>query len=160
MPQLVEMDSVVSYLDQRGFLNARSRASLPGQNHSPNLQRRFDEAWFYARLRKASSKAGSLPEDVEDKAVKLAVDSWPVSLMLARYFARARDASRTNAMANQFAALVDAESDPSRLAYYRGDVHAMTTRVTRLCEPETAKRLAAVLAARFPIEQSDGNNAV
>ena len=156
MPQLVEMDRVISYLDQRGFLKDRSRASLPVQKLSSNLQRRFDEAWFYARLRKAASKAGSLPLDLEGEAVKLAASSWPVSLMLARYYGRARDASRTNAMANQFAALVDAETDRSRLAYYRADVHAMTTRVARLCEPETAKRLASVLADRFPVETSDG----
>jgi hypothetical protein len=160
MPQLVEMDRVVSYLDQRGFLSARSQASQPAQNRSPTLQRRFDEAWFYARLRKASSKAGSLPADDEGEAVKLAVDSWPVSLMLARYFARARDASRTNTMANQFASLVDAETDPSRLAYYRGDVHAMATRVTRMCDPETVRRLASTIAARFPIELSDRDEAV
>ncbi len=73
-----------------------------------------------------------------------------MSLMLARYYARSRDASRANAMANQFATLVDAETDRSRLAYYRGDVHGMANRIARVCEPETANRLAAILADRFP----------
>lgn len=149
MPQLVEMERVIDYLDQSGFLKDHSRASASVQ--IPNLQRRFDEAWFYARLRKAASKAGSLPADLEREAVHLATESWPVSMMLARYYARSRDTSRANAMANQFAELVDAEADISRLAYYRGDVHGMATRIARACEPQTAKRLAAILADRFPV---------
>jgi hypothetical protein len=71
--------------------------------------------------------------------------------MLARYYARCRDASRANAMATQFAALVGAETDSNRLAYYRGDVRGMATRIARACEPETAHRLAAVLADCFPV---------
>ena len=149
MPQLVEIERVVDYLDQGGFLENRSRAASPVR--IPDLQRRFDEAWFYARLRKAASKPGSLPADLELEAVDLAATSWPVSLMLARYYARSRDASHANAMANQFVALVGAETDGSRLAYYRGDVHGMATRVARACEPETAKRLAAILADRFSV---------
>ena len=58
-----------------------------------------------------------------------------MSFMLARYYARARNTESTNAMANQFAALVDAESDDDRLAYYRGDVRGMASRVTRACDP-------------------------
>jgi hypothetical protein len=148
MPSLVEMDQVVAYLDERGFLKDRSRAIAPVP--IPNLQRRFDEAWFYARLRKAASKAGSLPADLALEAAGVAAESWPVSLMLARYYARSRDAFRANAMANQFATLVDAETDRNRLAYYRGDVHGMVNRIARVCEPETANRLAAILADRFP----------
>jgi hypothetical protein len=152
MPQLVEMERVVDYLDQGGFLKNRSHAAMP--TRIPDLQRRFDEAWFYARLRKAASKAGSLPADLEREAVELAARSWPVSLMLARYYARSRDVSRANAMANQFAALVGAETDSSRLAYYQGDVRGMATRIVRACEPETAKRLAAILADCFPVSAS------
>src|SRR5215211_6915763 len=150
MPSLVEMEQVVAYLDERGFLKDRSRAIAPGP--IPNLQRRFDEAWFYARLRKAASKAGSLPADLALEAAGVAAESWPVSLMLARYYARSRDATRANAMAKQFATLVDAETDVSRLAYYRGDVHGMATKIARACEPETAHRLAAILTDRFPID--------
>jgi hypothetical protein len=148
MPQLVEMERVMDYLDQGGFLKNRSQSAMPAR--VPDLQRRFDEAWFYARLRKAASKAGSLPADLEHEAVELAARSWPVSLMLARYYARSRDVSRANAIANQFAALVSAETDSSRLAHYRGDVRGMATRIARACEPETAKRLAAIVADCFP----------
>jgi predicted component of type VI protein secretion system len=74
--------------------------------------------------------------------------------MLARYYARSRDVSRANAMANQFAELVGAETDSSRLAYYQGDVRGMATRIVRACEPETAKRLAAILADCFPVSAS------
>jgi hypothetical protein len=150
MPSLVEMERVLDYLQERGFLedNSRAGASVP----IPNLKRRFNEAWFYARLRKAASKAGSLPADLEFEAASVAAESWPVSLMLARYYARSRDATRANAMAKQFATLVDAETDASRLAYYRGDVHGMATRIARACEPETAHRLAAILTDRFPID--------
>ena len=149
MPQLVEMEQVADYLDQGGFLKSRSGAAMPLQ--IPNLQRRFDEAWFFARLRKAASKAGSLPADLEREAVELAATSWPVSLMLSRYYARSRDTSGANAMANQFAALVGAETDSGRLGYYQGDVRGMANRIARACEPETAKRLAAIIADRFPV---------
>ena len=157
MPQVVEFDRVIEYLDQRGLLKDRSRAASSVQTPALRLQPRYDEAWFYARLRKASSKAGSLPADLESEARDLAATSWPVSLMLARYYARARDRSRTNDLANQFAALVDAEIDESRLAYYRADVHAMATRISRMCDPVTASRLAAVLENRFSMEPSDGD---
>ncbi len=149
MPQLVEMERVVDYLNQGGFLENRSRAAVPVP--IPDLQRRFDETWFYARLRKAASKAGSLPVDLEREALDLAAGSWPVSLMLARYYARARDTSGANAMAAQFAVLVSAETDSDRLAYYRGDVRSMATRIARACKPETAKRLTAILADCFPV---------
>ena len=70
--------------------------------------------------------------------------------MLARYYARARDAARADAMANQFATLVGAETDADRLAYYRGDVHGLIGRIARMCRPVTADRLNAVLAGTFP----------
>ena len=151
MPQLVEMERVVEYLDQKGFLKNRLRASAGALSSVVDLQRRYEEAWFYARLRKAASNGGSLPADLELEAVNLAVGSWPVSLMLAHYYARSRETSSANAMANQFAALVGAETDSSRLAYHRGDVRGMANRIARACEPETAKRLAAILADCFPI---------
>jgi hypothetical protein len=120
------------------------------------LKRRYDEAWFYARLRKASATPGSLPPELEREAIDLSADSWPVSFMLARYYARGRNGARTDALANQFAGLVDEESDSDRLAYYRGDILGMAPRITRLCEPETANRVAMVLANRFPMESSPG----
>jgi hypothetical protein len=160
MPQLIEMDRVVSYLHQKGFLKHQSPAAMPRADLGASLQRRFDEAWFYARLRKTTAKLGSLPEDLEREALDLAAESWPVSFMLARYYARARDSRRADALANQFAALVDKEPDADRLAYYRGDIHGMATRIARACEPETANRVGGILASRFSMGTLDGDNDV
>ena len=159
MPQLLEMDRVVNYLSEQGFLSNDSSTAArgPGFSGSVHLQRRYDEAWFYARLRKASAKPGSLPADLEREALDLSTESWPVSFMLARYYARARDGSRTDAMANRFAALLDDESDDERLAYYRGDIQGMATRIARVCEPETANRIATIVTNRFPMESSGGD---
>ena len=157
MPQLIEMDRVIDYLDQKGFLKKNSRTSAGGKISAVDLRRRYDEAWFYARLRKASSKPGSLPADLASEAVTLAAESWPVCLMLALCHARARDGACTTALATQFATLVDAETDESRLAYYRGDVHGMANRIARMCDRETARRLKRILSDRFPGETLDGN---
>jgi Glycosyltransferase 61 len=154
MPQLLEMDRVVQYLSETGFLKNRSANTLQVPSSSAGLQHRYDEAWFYARLRKASATPGSLPADLEGEALDLSAKSWPVSFMLARYYARGRDSARTDALANRFAGLVDEESDDDRLAYYRGDILGMATRISRLCEPETANRIAMILANRFPMESS------
>jgi hypothetical protein len=71
--------------------------------------------------------------------------------MLARYYARARDAGRTEAMAKQFSHIAATEQDINRLAHYRGDVESMAPRIARMCSPETANRLGEVLADRFLI---------
>ena len=120
------------------------------------MRRRFDEAWFYARLRKASANPGSLPADLASEAAALAAESWPVSLMLALYHARARDSARTNEVATQFVALAEAEIDGSRLAYYRGDVHGVASRIARMCDRETARRLTTLVEDRFPMNTRNG----
>jgi hypothetical protein len=157
MPQLLEMDRVVSYLHQKGFLRHYSPAAMSGPGPGASLQRRFDEAWFYARLRKTTARPGSLPEDLEREALALAANSWPVSFMLARYYARARDGSRADAMANQFAALLELETDADHLAYYRGDILGMATRIARACVPDTSSRIATLLAKKFAMAQLDGD---
>jgi hypothetical protein len=149
MPQLVDMPSVIDYLDSRGFLRNRLRASLARRNPPP--LRQYDEAWLYARLRKGAAKSGDLVPEIEQEAIQLAATSWPVSLMLARYYARARDATRTEAMVKQFIQLAEAEQDINRLAHYRGDVESMAPRIARMCSPRTANQLAEVLADRFLI---------
>ena len=53
-------------------------------------------------------------------------------------------------LANQFASLLDQESDVDRLAYYRGDFHELTGQLAPACEPVTANRLASLLIERFP----------
>jgi hypothetical protein len=160
VPQLIEMDRAIAYLDQEGFLKKRSRTSAGGQIDDGDLRRRYDEAWMYARLRKAPSHPGSLPADLESEAVTLAAESWPVCLMLTLRHARAKDRARTTALATQLMALVAAETDESRLAYYRQDVHGMANRITRTCDRETAERLKSILADRFPGETPDGDDAL
>jgi hypothetical protein len=153
-PQLLEMDRVISYLDQNGFLKNSSPAVMPGPVSTASIRRRYDEAWIYVRLRKASRRKLSLPADLEREALDLASESWPVTFMLTVYYARAGDRSRANALANRFAALVEEESDADRLEYYRGDIHGRARYILPLCEPETANRLAAIVATRFPGKNS------
>ncbi len=152
-PQLLDMPRAVDYLAERGFLKDRSRTAVDTRS----LQQRFDEAWVYARLRKGAAKSGTLPPDVEAHAMELAARSWPVSLMLARHYARSRDAARTEAMANQFATLVEAETDASRLAYYSADIQGLVARITRMCSREMTRRLGEILADRFPAKSDDGD---
>jgi hypothetical protein len=129
-------------------------------HYAASLQRRYDEAWFYTRLRKTISrktarKPESLPIDLERDALELAAESWPVSFMLALYFLRAGDSSRADTLANQFAALVDQEPDDDRLAYYRGDVHRLAKQIVRASEPQTARRIRTILANRFRMQRLD-----
>jgi Flp pilus assembly protein TadD len=123
---------------------------MPGPVAAASIRRQYDEAWNYVRLRKTSKKRGSLPAALEREALDLALKSWPVSYMLAVCYARAGDRSRADALANQFAALVDEEPDADRFEYYRGDIQATAKYVLPHCEPETANRLAAIVATRFP----------
>jgi hypothetical protein len=155
VPQLLDMDRVVNYLDQNGFLKNRSPAAMPGPSVAASLRRRYDEAWYYARLRKTLEKAGALPDELEREALELASKSWPVSLVLARYYVRVGDNSRADELATQFAALADDESDVARLAHFCGDVHEMASRIAAMCKPETATRIATILDERFRIESLD-----
>jgi hypothetical protein len=150
VPQLLELDRVVSYLDEKGFLKNHSSVVTHDPVSAASNRHRYDEAWIYIRLRKTSRRRESLPADLEREALELAAESWPVSFMLAVYYARAGDRSRADALANRFATLVDEESDADRLEYYRGDIHGRARYILPLCEPETANRLAAIVATRFP----------
>ena len=151
-PQIPEMRTLTAYLEARGFLTKRLRASLAGR--SPALRDQYDEAWLYGRIRKSSAKRGStLPPEVESEALGFAATSWPVSSILARYYVVARrGASHVDAMAKQFAELAAAEFDVNRLVHYRDEVESMAARVARVCQSETADRLAEVLADRFRID--------
>ena len=149
MPQLVDFSRAADYLSEQRLVKSRSRAVSGVPN--PALRNQFDEAWLYARVRKATTKS-SLPEAIEDEAVALAATSWPLSLMLARYYARAKDAARTDAMADQFVTLAEVEPDADRLAYYRGDVRGLVGRIARICRPATADRLNQIVATRFPVD--------
>ncbi len=155
MPQLFDLARTASYLAEQGFITDRAPAVAASPGSS--LQRRFAEAWVYARLRKAATRS-TLPDDLREEAVALASSSWPVSLMLARYYARTHDRPQTNAMALQFATLAGAETDSRRLAYYRGDVLGMASRIARMCKPQTAELFRRVLADRFPADGTDDND--
>jgi hypothetical protein len=159
-PQLVELDRVVGYLQEKGFITSQSPAAMLGPDHAARLQRRYDEAWFYTRLRKTISRKTSrkpepLPVDLERDALELAAESWTVSFMLALHYLRAGDSSRADMMANQFAALVDEESDIDRLAYYRGDVHRLAKQIVRESKRETARRIRTILANHFSMQRHD-----
>jgi hypothetical protein len=156
MPQLLDVPRAVNYLAQQGLL--RQRPSLTVAVPGRGIQNQFDEAWLYARVRKASTKS-TLPEAIAAEATALAATSWPLSLMLARYYARARDIARSEEMAEQFVTLAANETDSDRLAYYRGDVRGMAGRIARACRPETADRLNQVLADRFPPNSGDSEDA-
>ncbi|MGH2615606.1 MAG: glycosyltransferase 61 family protein [Thermomicrobiales bacterium] len=157
MPQLLDLSRAIDYLNENGFLKNGARSSVQASDMS--RQRQFDEVWLYARIRKAATKS-TLPDDIEQEAEALATASWPLSLMLARYYARARDAARADAMASQFVTLATAENDRDRLAYYRGDVQGMASRIARMCRPETSNRLTRLIADRFPASARDGDEDV
>jgi hypothetical protein len=157
-PELVDMPRVAAYLEANGLLRNRLRASLAARD--PSLQRRFDEAWLYARVRKASGRTGTLPPEIEEEAVALSDQSWPLSLMLARYYARARAGAQTEQMAMQFVDLAANERDINRLAHFRGDVESIAPRVMRQCGRETANRMSAVLADRFLLGAREGDERV
>jgi hypothetical protein len=159
-PQLVELDRVVGYLQEKGFITSQSPAAMLGPDYAARLQRRYDEAWFYTRLRKTISRKTSrktepLPVDLERDALELAAESWPVSFMLTLHYLRAGDSSCADTMANQFAALVDEESDFDRLAYYRGDVHRLAKQIVRASNRETARRIRTILADHFSMQRHD-----
>ncbi len=159
-PQLVELDRVIGYLHEKGFLTNQSPAAMLTPDFAASLLRRYDEAWFYTRLRrmispKKSRKPEPLPADLEREALEVAADSWPVGFMLALHYLRAGDSSRADMMANQFAALVAEESDGDRLAYYRGDVHRLAKQIVRASEPETAHRIRTILADHFRMQRHD-----
>ena len=156
MPQLLDLPRVVDYLSLQGFVEAGAQAAI--RSEGGMLQDRFDESWLYARVRKASTRS-TLTQGLEEEAVARAVTSWPLSLMLARYYARAKDAPRADALANQFATLAMAESNAERLAHYRGDVLAMAGRISRACRPTTVDRLNALLADRFAKAVTDDGDA-
>ena len=45
-----------------------------------------------------------------------------------------------------------AETDPDRLAHYRGDVEGIAGRLGRVCKPDTAAAIADVLRQRFALD--------
>jgi hypothetical protein len=152
-PHRVHVDKLVGYLEERGLLRSRLRASLAGRD--PALRERYDEAWFYAQVRGAVGRRGSLPPALEEEVARLAAGSWPLSWVLARYYAIVdEDAARADATARRFVELVAAESNMNRLAHYREDIRSMTRRIARICASETADLLTTVMRDRFRIDDA------
>jgi hypothetical protein len=56
---------------------------------------------------------------------------------------------------NQFAALVDEESDADRLPCYCGDVHGLVKQTVNAFEPETTGRTRMMPAAHFRRQRLD-----
>jgi hypothetical protein len=147
-PLLVETPPLISHLAEHGLLRKRLRADLTAANPLPRQQ--FDEAWLYAMVRDAR-QGQALPADLEAEAMTHAATSWPLSLVLARYFAD-REPNRVDALARQFTSLAAAEADVARLAHYHDAVTGMATRIAKACRPGTAAAFRAVLATRFLTE--------
>ena len=100
-------------------------------------------------------RLGSLSADLEREALEIASESWPISFVLAVYYAGAGDTSGADTFANQFATLLDRETDVDRLVYYRGDIRELTGQLAAACQPVTANRLASILSERLPWESLD-----
>jgi hypothetical protein len=145
----METAKVAAYLDERGFLRRRLRASLAG--HDPGRQDRYDEAWLYQRVRLAVPAGETLSDEDLIEAARLAEFSWPLAWVLARYFAE-RDGTRVDDLVEWFVRLGEAEQDSSRLARYHAEMQRTARGVGNACSPDTRRRLAAVLTHRFCIE--------
>jgi hypothetical protein len=153
MPQLLDPRRLLVYLDERELLTRRPPAE--GAVHPARLRGRLHEAALYTRIRRLARKSVSLPAALEEEALGLASTSWPISLIMAQFYARARIIPRMEVMARQFAALVCVESDGDRLAHYRGDVQTAIVRICRLCDRETASLLSHVWEAQFGESRPD-----
>jgi capsular polysaccharide biosynthesis protein len=143
-PHLVDMPTCIAYLDQHGFMTD-SPAVDP--DSEVGLRDEYGEAWLYGYIR-AASRNSELPADIEREALQLASRSWPLSIVLARYFIR-HHPDRIDPLGLQFAGLAGAEADPERLRRYTRDVLEMAPHVVRRASPRTAQVMQEVLADHF-----------
>ncbi len=150
-PVAVEMSEIADYLDNQGFLPKRLRAVLA--SHDRSLRPAFDEAWFYAMVQDVPVDE-SLSPDVERDALLLARSSWPLSLILARYYHKRND-WRVDDLARQFAELAAAEQDTGRLAKFYEDIEAAAIDIILRCSPEVAELVISVLSDRFVIDSAE-----
>ena len=143
-PHLVDMATCVAYLDRHGFLNEPPAVSLDAEGE---LRDEYDEAWLYGYIRVASRKA-ELPRDIEREALQLASRSWPLSIVLARYYIR-HDPVRVDELGHQFANLAAAEGDPERLRRYAREVLEMAPLVVHRASPPASQAMQDVFTNRF-----------
>jgi capsular polysaccharide biosynthesis protein len=150
-PAIVEISKFVDYLDTRGLLKKRLRASLASRDR--NLQTTFDEAWFYVMVQDVPADE-TLAPDVEADALVLARSSWPLSLILAQYYQKRND-TRFDDLARQFVDLAREESDIGRLAKFCEDVESAAIDIILSCSPEVAELLTSVLLDRFLLDGAE-----
>jgi hypothetical protein len=146
-PHLLDMSTLVTYLEQQGFLTTSGPVEHAGS--ATERQAQYDEVWLYGYLR-ALRPRETPPLEIAQEALRLASSSWPLSLALARYYAT-HDRALADGLAQQFAALVVAESDRDRLARYRSEVVEMAPILARRIDPETAAKLTTVASDCFGI---------
>lgn len=152
-PQKVDLEPFVEYLRSQGFLRQVYRPLSGGDQ--ARLDARFDEAWAYARVRKAAGKSTALADDIEAQIVQQSATSWPTSLMLAHYFSRRGDSTRAQELALQFLDLLTVERDEERLRYFQADVMSIVQRLGRKSDPAVGRLLQAALEARWPAPTAD-----
>ena len=146
-PHLLDLPIITAYLDQCGFLTHSAPVWPAG--HAAELRSRYDETWLYGYLR-ALGRREELPPSIEQEAELLAAASWIISLGLAWYYAQ-RNMTRAAGMAGQFAELVAAEHDATRLARFGKEVQEMVPLLLKRCDAETAARLEWAMTDRFGI---------
>jgi hypothetical protein len=149
LPEVMAIGKLTEYLDECSLLKSRVRAAAAGRDPAA-LRRAYDEAWFYAHVR-AAGKGAALAAATEREAVDFARGSWPVSLVLAWYYAR-RDAAQLDGMVRQLTDLVAVEFDINRLARYRPDVEEGLRAIVSRCQAATADRLVNVVFDRFFVD--------
>lgn len=147
-PQKVEIEPFMEYLKSQGFTRHSYRPLAKSDREM--IDARFDEAWAYARLRKAAGKSSPLSRDAEEMARRVSSTSWPVSLMMARYYSRLQDAPRARVMVIQFLEQIAVEQDERRLRHFQADVASLVQRLTRLVDPDVGLRLQAAIETYLP----------
>lgn len=152
LPPVLEMSKLADYLESRGLLKNRLRASLTAQ--AKDFQPDYEELRLFAYVQFLGFHGKQLPTEVEAEALTRARTSWPLCWMLARYYV-VRDPARIDELVQWFNALAEAESDIGRLANFHPDIRVGIGKIDRNCHPQTRLRLASVLKDRFLINLSE-----
>jgi hypothetical protein len=144
-PHLLDLPTIIAYLKQCEFL--KKPAPVWPDGHGEDLQAKYDETWLYGYIR-ALGRREELPTSIEQETERLASASWTISLGLAWYYAQ-RTMTRADNMVGQFAELVAAEHDSTRLARFGKEVQEMAPLLLKRCGPEAAAKLEWAMTDRF-----------
>lgn len=148
MPPVVRLERLADYLESHGMLRKRLRSSLAIR--ASDLQTEYGAARIYTRVRH-QVVGGQLSEEAEADALRRSPISWPISWVLACYYAF-HHSPGAEAQVLQFVDLLAQETDANRLAYHFEDVELRAPRVASCCTAATADRFAAVVKERFGID--------